>query len=258
MSDQFSIGDAESGMLQEFCDEVSDQISQIDGMLDDVSKKRKTVKELHFVVQQFALLLNRQSESETHRLYSIVGKRFEDFLNNVSDLTPQSVSDVRRFLIFLEDMLSGRVALDRDPSEIVRMLPAKGLYAGEEEIEVRSIEVMLVMAKGTGTRFVEREIQQCGYRVSTVNNTFEALPMIVRTKPDMVIVSAVMPEFNGIELAIGLVTMPATRNVPLALITSLDGDDEYLGLLPEGVPIIRKGDSFGDDLFKALDDKFLI
>jgi len=82
--------------------------------------------------------------------------------------------------------------------------------------------------------------------------------MIIRTKPDFVVVLAMMPELNGIDLAISLTTMPATRNVPLALITSLEDDDDYLNLLPANVPVIHKGESFGDDLFKALDDMFLI
>lgn len=245
-------------MIQEILDEAGDQINQLDSMLDEVSKERKTVKELFFSVQQFAGLFTRLPESEEYRLFNIVGKRFEDFLTNVNELTPQLVSDIRRFLLFIESMIAGKVPLDRPPAEVVRSLPAKGLYAGDDELEIRSIEVMLVMPPGTATRFVEREIQQCGYRVSTVNGTFEALPMIVRTKPDMVIVSAVMPELDGIDLAVGLSMMPATRNIPLALITSLDDDDEYLSLLPKGVPVIHKGDSFGDDLFKALDDQFLI
>jgi len=258
VADQFDISSAEQNLILEVLDEATDQINAIDSMMDEVAHERKTVKELFFTVQQLNALLNRVAESETHRLYSIVGRRFEDFLANVTTLSAQGISDARRFLIYLEDMIAGKVALDSDPAKVVRALPAKGLYAGDDELEIRSIEVMLVMPRGTATRFVEREVQQCGYRVSTVGNTFDALSMIVRTKPDLVIVSAVMPELDGIDLAVALSTMPATRNIPMALITSLDHDDEYLSLLPDGVPIIRKGDSFGDDLFKALDDKFLI
>ncbi|MCH8835401.1 MAG: hypothetical protein IH925_05600, partial [Proteobacteria bacterium] len=98
----------------------------------------------------------------------------------------------------------------------------------------------------------------CGYRITTVTSTFEALPLIVRTKPDMVIISAVMPNLSGIDLAIALAAMPATRNVPMALITSLDADDEYLKLLPDSVPVIHKSPAFGDDLAEALSRLFMI
>jgi CheY-like chemotaxis protein len=74
----------------------------------------------------------------------------------------------------------------------------------------------------------------------------------------MVIISAVMPDLSGIDLAIALAAMPATRNVSTALITSLDDDDEYLRLLPGSVPVIHKGASFGDDIAEALSRLFLI
>ena len=101
-------------------------------------------------------------------------------------------------------------------------------------------------------------MQQCGYRITNVTTTFEALPLIIRTKPDMVIISAIMPELSGIDLAVALASMPATRNIPTALITSLDPDDDYLKLLPQAVPVIKKGPSFGDDLAEALSHLFII
>ena len=82
--------------------------------------------------------------------------------------------------------------------------------------------------------------------------------MVVESKPDLVIISAVMPSLEGIDLAVALASMSATRNIPLAVITSLDKDDDSLKLLPKRVPILFKGESFADDLFKALDDLFLI
>ena len=67
-----------------------------------------------------------------------------------------------------------------------------------------------------------------------------------------------MPELSGIDLAVALSAMPATRNIPCALITSLDPEDEYLKFLPGRVPVIHKGPSFGDDLADALSALFLI
>lgn len=86
----------------------------------------------------------------------------------------------------------------------------------------------------------------------------DAMPLIIRTKPDLVIISAMMPELSGIDLASGLAAMPATRNIPTALITSLPHDDPYLQLLSDRVPIIHKSASFGDDLAEALSNLFLI
>ncbi len=101
-------------------------------------------------------------------------------------------------------------------------------------------------------------MQACGYRVTIVTATVAALEQVVRTRPDMVIISAVMPGLSGIDLAVALSAMPETRNIPCALITSLRPDDEHLAFVPDRVPIIRKGSAFGDDLAAALSYHFLL
>ena len=191
------------------------------------------------------------------RLIGTIAHRMENYLSSIKELPPRAVDDMQIFIDYLTDTLEGRISLDSDVSTIVRKLPAQVSFS-EDDIEVRNIEVMLVMLHGTASHFVERELKQCGYRVHVVTTVFEAFPLIVRTKPDFIIISAVMPELYGIDLAVGLSAMPSTRNIPLALITSLDADDEQLQFLPKSTPIIQKGASFGDDLFKALDDLFLI
>ena len=72
------------------------------------------------------------------------------------------------------------------------------------------------------------------------------------------IISAMVPELSGINFAIAFAAMPATRNIPTAIITSLSADDDYLKFLPRKVPVIFKGPSFGDDLYRTLDSLFLI
>lgn len=165
--------------------------------------------------------------------------------------------DLEAFIETLLDIVEGRISVDAEASTLVRTLPPKAGFR-ISDIEVRDVEVLLVMPYGAAAHFVERELQQCGYRTHTVGNTFDALSVIVRTKPDLVIVGAVMPDLSGIDLVIGLHAMPQTRNIPTALITSLPPEDDYLKLLPPDVPVIHKGEQFGDDLAEALDRLFLI
>lgn len=242
---------------QEFLDEARDLVQALDLLLDDVRHDRRPIEDLADAVHRTALVLRSQGSSVGLRMIGTLGQRLEDYLANVREVPPRALDDLQIFVDRLEDVLEGRLAMDSDASSVVRDLPAK-VGISEGDIEVRHVEVMLVMLHGTATHFVERELQQCGYRVNTVTTVFEAFPLIVRTKPDLVVISAIMPEMDGIDLAIGLAAMPATRNIPVALITSLDEGDEHLKLLPERVPVIHKGPSFGDDLFKALDNLFLI
>ena len=253
----FDLASANKELLHENLEEALDQTRALDGILDDIDAGRKFSGDLVFAISGLNGLLNRIAVTDGYQVLGIISHRLDDYFSSIKDLPANVMADLRKFVEVLEDLLDSPETIPGDASEIVRMLPAKGGFDGND-IEVRSIEVMLVMLPGTATRFVERELQQCGYRVTRVSSVFEALPTIVRTKPDLVVISGVMQELNGIDLAIGLSAMPATRNVPIALITALGEDDSYLSLLPENVPVIHKGASFADDLFKALDDMFLI
>ena len=243
----------------EFLEEVAESLRTLELALDASRHGRKPAGELINEVRRFALPLRGQASNFGVRLIGTVAMRMEDYLANVKDAPSGIFDDLQVFMDALSDIAEGRTPMDADASKLVRGLPAKiGFGPDDITIEARNVEVMLVMLHGTATHFVEREMQQCGYRVTNVAGSFEALALIVRTKPDLVIVSAILPELGGIDLAIALAAMPATRNVPTALITSLDPDDEKLKLLPKQMPVIFKGPSFGDDLFTALDNLFLI
>ena len=263
MTDDFSgvyahgVEEIASELRREFLDEAREMVAALDLLLEDVRHGRRDIAELAPAVQRTALTLRVQGGNVGLRLIGTIAHRLEDYLANVKELPPRAIDDLQVFVDLLEDLLEERVSLHADPSEIVRKLPAKVGFS-ESDIEVRNVEVMLVMLHGAALHYVQRELQQIGYRVSTVSTVFEAFPQIIQTKPDLVIISAIMPELDGLDLAIGLHAMPATRNIPLALITSLDDGDEHLAQLSKGVPIIHKGPSFGDDLFKALDSLFLI
>lgn len=244
-------------LRQEFIDEARELVAELDLLLDGVRHERNSVDELTAAVSRAALKLRVQAGNVGLRLIGTVAHRLEDYMADVREFPPRAIDDLQVFVDRLDDIVEGRMEHNNDPALVVRELPAK-IGFSESDIETRNVEVMLVMLHGAANHYVQRELQQCGYRVTTVSTVFEAFPEIVQTKPDFVIISAIMPELDGIDLAIGLSAMPATRNIPLALMTSLDPDDEHLGRVPNSIPIIHKGQSFGDDLFTALDNLFLI
>lgn len=246
-------------LRREFLDDAEEMLCALDVSLDSARQGRKPLSELTAEVRRVALILKNQSGNSGIRLLATVAVRLEDYLSNVrSEISERAIDELQKFVDILIEIIAGHVAPDIDPAELVRTLPPKYVTFDIGEVAFRNIEVLLVMLHSAQSHFVERELQQCGYRVAVVTSTFEALPLVVRTKPDLVIASAMMPELSGIDLAAALAAMPATRNIPTALITSLDADDEKLKMLPKHMPIIFKGPSFGDDLFKTLDRLFLI
>lgn len=245
-------------LRQEFVDEAVETLQGLDVILDSARHGRKPQAELVNEFRRAAVLLRGPAANFGLRALATLAHRLDDYLALApSPLPPRTWDDLQRFIDLMLAQAEGRAPADMESAGLVRTLPARlGFDLGD--IEVRNVEVMLVMPHGAQTRFVERELQQCGYRVSIVADTIEAFSLVVQTKPDLIVVSALMPHLDGIDLAVALISMPSTRNIPIAVITSLDPGDDRLKLLPKKVPVVFKGSSFGDDLFKALDNLFLI
>ena len=236
-------------MRRDFLDSTGERLAQLDRTI-------ATSTDLDSL-RYFAFEVKGQARNFGMTLLGIIAARFEDYLNALDRLAEWSIPAIKTFLDALQTAIDGGY-VDDDPRLIVRGLPARPRILGVDDNAILDVEVMLVMQHSSQTAFVEREMQACGYRTLIVTSPFEALEQVVRTRPDLVIVSAVLPGLSGIDLATALAAMPETRNTPVAVLTSLDKTDDSLGLLPRSVPVIRKGETFGDDLAKAMSHHFLL
>ena len=242
--------DMVANLLTDFLDATRETLSDLDQGLElgaDLEPYRR-----------FAFETKGAARNLDQSLLALVTQRLEDYLSAIDAASERTVTDLQCFLDAVDDCRTGKLNGETDPKLLVRTLPARPASFTLSEIEKRDVEVMLVMLHGTQTHFVEREMQQCGYRVTIVTSTLAALEQAMRAKPDMVIISAVMPDLSGVDLTVALTAMPVTRNIPVSLITSLPPDDEQLGFVPDRVPVIRKGVDFGDDLAQALSYHFLL
>ena len=237
------------GLRREFFDETLERLQVLESnVIDQLGE-----------IREFFFQTRGQAHNFDLPLLEVVCRQAENYLSAVTELDERRQLDVRRYLDAATDILEGTISPDTDPAQLVRTLPGRVSDSfSPDQIEIREVEVMLVMHHNAQTHFIEREVQACGYRVTIVTDTLEALAHATRTKPDFMIVSAVMPGLSGIDLVMGLCHMPETRNIPLALITSLPPNSDWLRVLPEGIPVIRKGPTFGDDLANALNEAFLL
>jgi len=250
--------DLSDDLRREFLDEAAETVQALDVLLDSGRHARTPEAEVVAEFRRTALRLRGQASNFGLRALSTVSRRLDDYLAQAPKVLPPRVwEDLQIYIDRMQGLVDNPETAEKETSSLVRALPRK-LGFDLADIAIREVEVMLVMPPGAQTRYVERELQQCGYRTLVVPDTIDAFSLAVQSKPDLVIISALMPHLDGIDLAIALVSMPSTRNIPIAVITSLDSHDESLALLPRKVPVLHKGPSFGDDLFKALDDLFLI
>lgn len=242
--------DMVAGLLAEFVGESQERCADLVRRVpkgDGLPELRRFVFDVAGQARNFGLTM-----------LETVADQAQNYLTAITTLDDRAIDDLGQYLDAIQDLLNGKQADEGDIRQIVRGLPVRRGVEIDEAPEVRDIEVVLVMAPGTQQTFVERELRACGYRATAIPDTLKALAYATRAKPDMMIVSAMMPQLSGVDLALALAAIPATRNIPLAVITSLDATDPQLKVLPKSVALIRKTSAFGDDLTKALQQGFLL
>ncbi len=245
------------GLREEFLEDAADDLKNFLSHLNEAIAGSRPVDEVLHEARRVAVMLIGGANGFDLPLVSVAAHRFDDYVTSLSADDSRGLVDLSIYGETLLDLLSEPVDREESAALLVRRLPAKGTF-DPAQVDVREVEVLLVMQPGVATRVIERELIECGYRVATFSNSYKALEFAARTLPDLMIISAVMPDLDGIDLCIALKAMPATRNIGVAVITSLDLDDANLKMLPPTVPIIQKSASFGDDLVKALQDEFLL
>lgn len=178
--------------------------------------------------------------------------RLDDYLADLKKLEPQHIQDLQVFADKIGGLLDGEAVEREQIATVVRELPTKKSF-DISDIVITNVEVMLVIPQRSAARIVERELAACGYRVSIVLDPVEALNLIIETRPDLVITSLVFSSLSGVDLACALTAMPATKGIPVALLTSVERDHADLKALPMNVGLIRRGAAFGDDLAEVLE-----
>lgn len=81
------------------------------------------------------------------------------------------------------------------------------------------------------TRVLEALLVREGYRVTCAENGQQALDIVSKDRPDLVLLDILMPKVDGYEVCRRLKADPATRLIPVVLVTGLtDTDSRIRGL----------------------------
>jgi len=186
---------------------------------------------------------------------SMVAMRMLEYFTGLTQLGERERDDA---VIFL-DRLSGLVDRSEQPqlaetNTIVRKLPVRYEF-DVADVDVHDVEIMLVTPSKVVAKKVTTELAACGFRSITIHDPIDAIGLVVRLPPDMLIASMVMDHLSGLDLIRALRAMSVTQKIPLALLTSLEPGNPALRELPPGVGVIRSGAHFGED-FASLVTRF--
>lgn len=235
----------------EALDEARDVVAGLELRLQQVLSGDISKEEVKKVLTQDASSLSLKVKAVNLTGLSAICRRLEDYLWHMDSIEKKNIVDLQHFSDRITRVLDGSEEAISDVSKEIRTLPHHTTFE-VDEVTVTPKEVTVVLPQKVAARVVERELTECGYRVSTVLDSLEAFEIILDTKPDLVITSAVLPRLSGVDLLCALKAMPTTRDVSVALLTSLPLNHPDLRALPMNVGIIRRGDNFGSDLAEVL------
>jgi CheY-like chemotaxis protein len=101
--------------------------------------------------------------------------------------------------------------------------------------------ILVVEDSPINQRQLQHLLSTQGYTVSVANHGKDALAMVEHQRPDLLLLDVVMPEMDGLALCRLLKADPATRDIPVIFISSLDNTaDKLSGFAAGGVDYITK------------------
>ncbi|TDN92850.1 response regulator [Microbacterium sp. BK668] len=106
--------------------------------------------------------------------------------------------------------------------------------AGAEEIDAdEPVTVLAVDDVPQNLRLLDATLSPRGYRVVTAASGSEALDVLPASRADLVLLDIVMPDIDGYEVCRRIRLAPATRFLPVVMITA-SGDQERLRAIEAG------------------------
>jgi CheY-like chemotaxis protein len=235
----------------EFRDEARDRFSRLQIDYGNIHGSRAPTKEdLQQVTQSAEKVLFCARSAESMVLYLAL-KRLISFFEVDIDRVPKHYPDIDAIFDIVEQIFEGEIDDNTDEAEFVRSLPTP---QPEEAIAFgnHDVEMLLVDPQRTSTRFIANQIQALGYSVTPTQDVYEALKLVVTTKPDVILASVLQKELSGVSLARALKAMPETAGIPMAVLTSFSHDHKALDGLPDDVALVDKGKNFQAGLLDAL------
>ncbi len=113
-----------------------------------------------------------------------------------------------------------------------------------EHPDGRKPTVLVIDDDRAALDLVQIILQNEGYNVLKTYNGKEGLEVAVREKPDLVILDLIMPETSGFQVAYQLKQIPATRGIPIIILTSMEIDEGMLEQLGGHVATLMSKSSF--------------
>lgn len=112
-----------------------------------------------------------------------------------------------------------------------------------------SARILIVDDEPMNVEYLEQELGDLGYRTESAFGGKEALKKVAAGAPDLILLDVMMPDLDGITVCRMLKNDPATRLIPIVIMTALDAVEDRVRGIEAGAD---------DFLTKPVDDRELL
>ena len=181
---------------------------------------------------------------------SVISHLVEDRIRQLRPAEFGACAEVVAYIDRMTDIVESGV--EPDESELRRILDnLTKATASPQDGPAGRRTVVIVAGSGTIGQLVRHGLEESGFRCVSYSDPYAAMSFIVRTRPDAVVCTAEIAGLSGFDLVHALVHMPATADIPVALLTNHDAGHPRVKALPRAASCVHVGPEMVDRLAAA-------
>jgi len=237
----------------EFLDDAGDRISRVQIALSNLSDNKASRMDVILDVSREIHSIKGTGGSFGFPVISQMATKFEDFIAQTADREIVPIQDMQTYAERIADIIERREEPSPDQTAaLLQSLPAAFAEFDPDGVKIQPGRALVVTRARALGRMLARELANCGYRAQIINDPFEAMRQAVMERPDVILTSAMLDGFKGVDLIRALLGMRDTFPIPKAIVTSFDESHPELAGLPKGISVVRLGNTVSDDLAHLL------
>jgi two-component system, OmpR family, alkaline phosphatase synthesis response regulator PhoP len=91
-----------------------------------------------------------------------------------------------------------------------------------DDDDLSAVGILIVDDNAQNLELLQAYLEEISERVETARDGVEALELVQRDQPDIILLDVMMPRMSGFQLCSRLKGDPATRDIPIVMITALN------------------------------------
>ncbi|MEL6822420.1 MAG: response regulator, partial [Calditrichota bacterium] len=115
------------------------------------------------------------------------------------------------------------------------------MIVNDSAMNLRESLILIVDDIPRNIQLLGNILSQEGFQVAVANRGKQALAIIEKRKPDLILLDVMMPEMNGYEVCTTLKNSPETAHIPIIFLTAKnDVEDKLRGFASGGADFVTK------------------